>query len=151
VLQSLGNSNFVIKVSHIFYLMMSETTYFSSCVLPFQNLYVIGIFSLMSYSTDVFHAFTETSGCVGSPTSLTAVMTKRPLGNLFGPRPCLTCDVDEVPTRAYSTFLSSSSFTSPSCSVFIISSSSFSPPSCSTFTTSSSSSSWFKFRYTLGL
>jgi hypothetical protein len=103
------------------------------------------------FPTDVFHAFTEMSGCVESPTSLTAMMTKCPLGNLFGPRSHITCDVDKVPTRGYSAFPSSSSFTSPSCSAFLASSSSFSPPSCSAFIASSSSSSWFKFKYMLGL
>jgi hypothetical protein len=43
--------------------------------LPFQNLYVTGTFSLTSFPTDVFHSFIETGRCVGSPTSLTSVMT----------------------------------------------------------------------------
>jgi hypothetical protein len=123
MLKSLGNSNFAIKVSHSFCLMLSEIMYFSSCFLPFQNLYVTRIFSLTSFPTNVFHAFTEMGGCVGSPTSLTSMMTKHPLGNLFGPRPRLTCDADKEPTRACSTFPSSSSFPSPSCSTFVASSS----------------------------
>jgi hypothetical protein len=77
VLQSLGNSNFAIKVSHRFCLMLSRTMYFSSCFLPFQNLYVIGAFFLMSFFTDVFHAFTEIGGCVRFLTSLASVVTKR--------------------------------------------------------------------------
>jgi hypothetical protein len=82
--------------------MLSETMYFSSYVLPFQNLYVIEAFFLTSFPTDVFHAFTKMSGCVLSLTSLIIVMTKCPLGNLFGPWLCLTCDVDKVPTRTCS-------------------------------------------------
>jgi hypothetical protein len=132
--QSLGNSNFAIKVFHIFYLMLSETMYFSSYFLPFQNLYVTESFSLMSFPADVFHAFTEMGGCMGSPTSLTSMMTKCPLGNLFGPRPRLTCDADKAPTRACLAFPSSSSFPLSSCSTFVA---------------SSSFSSWFK--YVLGL
>jgi hypothetical protein len=62
MLQSLGNSNFAIKASYRFCLMLSETMHFSSCFLPFQNLYVTRTFSLTSFSTDVFHAFTETGG-----------------------------------------------------------------------------------------
>jgi hypothetical protein len=131
VLQSLGNSNFSIKVSHKFCLMLSETMYISSCILPFQNLYMTGTFSLTSFSTDVFHVFTKTGGCVGSPTSLTAVMTKCPLDNLFVPQPHLTCDANKVPTRACSTFPLSYSFASPSCSAFVA---------------SPSFSSWFKFK-----
>jgi hypothetical protein len=84
-----------------------------------RAIYVIGTFSLMTFPTNVFHAFSETSGCMGSPTSLTTVMTKDPPGNMFGPRPRLTCDVDKVPTRVCSAFPSSSSFTSPSCSAFL--------------------------------
>jgi hypothetical protein len=123
VLKSLGNSNFVIKVSHRFCLMLSETIYFSSCLWPFQNLYVTGTFCLMSFPTDIFQAFIETGGCVESPTSLSSVMTKHLLENLFRPWPCLTCDADKAPTRACSTFPSSSSFSSLSCSAFLASSS----------------------------
>jgi hypothetical protein len=131
ILQSLGNSNFTIKVSHIFCLMLSRAMYFSSCFLPFQNLYVTRTFYLTCFPTDVFHTFTEMGGCVGSPTSLASVMTKRLLGNLFGPRPRLTCDADKASTGACSTFSSSYSFSSPSCSAFLA---------------SSSFSSWFKFK-----
>jgi hypothetical protein len=122
-LQSLGNSNFAIKVSHRFCLMLSRTMYFSSCFLPFQNIYVALTFSLTSFPAHVFHTFTEIGGCVESPISLTYVMTKCPLGNLFGPRSCLSCDADKAPTRACSTFPSSSSFPTPSCSAFVASSS----------------------------
>jgi hypothetical protein len=123
VLQSLVNSNFTIKVSHRFYLMLSRTVYFFSCFLPFQSLYVIGTFSLTSFPIDVFHAFTEMGGYVGSPTSFTSVMTKCPLGNLFRPWPCLTCDADKAPTSDCSAFPSSSSFPSPTCLAFVASSS----------------------------
>jgi hypothetical protein len=122
VLQSLGNSNFAIKITHRFCLMLSGTMHFSSYFLSFQNLYVIGTFSLTTFPTDVFHVFTETGSCVGSPSSLTSVMTKHLLGNLFGPRPHLTYDTDKAPTRACSTFPTSSSFPSPSCSAFVASS-----------------------------
>jgi hypothetical protein len=131
VLQSLGNSNFAIKVSHIFCLMLSRTMYFSSYFLAFQNLYVIGTFSLMTFPTDVSTHLPKRVVAWGSPTSLTSVMTKHLLGNLFGLRPHLTCDAGKEPTRAYSTFSSSSSFSLPSCSAFVA---------------SYSFSSWFKFK-----
>jgi hypothetical protein len=131
VLQSLGNSNFSIKVSHRFCLMLSRTMYFSLYFLPFQNLCVTWTFSLMSFPTNVFHTFTKTDGCVGSPTSLASVITKHMLGNLFRPQPRLTCDAYKAPTRAFLAFPSSSSFSSPSCSAFLA---------------SSSFSSWFKFK-----
>jgi hypothetical protein len=97
------------------------------------------IFSYV-FSIDVFHTFVKTDDCVGSPTLLTAVMTKRPLGNLFGPQPRLTCDADKVSTRAYSAFRSSSSFTLPSCSAFV------GAGACSSLVASSSLSYWSKFK-----
>jgi hypothetical protein len=86
--------------------------YFSSCFLSFQNIYVTRIFSLMSFPTDVFHAFTEMGDCVGVSNLIDPRDDKTPLDNLFGPWPRPTCDAEKALTMACSAFPSSSSFSS---------------------------------------
>jgi hypothetical protein len=77
MLRYLDNSNFAIKVSHIFLFDAVWNNVFFLILFAFlKSIRDRNIFSY-EFPIDVFHAFTEMGGCVRSPTSLTSVMTKR--------------------------------------------------------------------------